>query len=45
MRYVISTALAACCGFDLCYMYIWYLVFGIWYLYMLAFVHVCVLLV
>ena len=26
------TALAACCGFDLCYKYIWYLVFGIWYL-------------
>ena len=21
------TALAACCGFDLCYKYIWYLVF------------------
>ena len=23
------TALAACCGFDLCHKYIWYLVFGI----------------
>ena len=23
------TALRACCGFDLCYKYIWYLVFGI----------------
>ena len=22
------TALAACCGFDLCYKYIWYLVFA-----------------
>ena len=25
------TALAACCGFDLCHKYILYLVFGIWY--------------
>ena len=23
------TALAACCGFDLCYKYIWYLIFVI----------------